>query len=268
MRRIAEPPPEAPSSQPAVSQSAPKDWLPSSTSFPYRDYLAAQHQLGAAARKGAFYALVTAASGMGKTSLMRDFHGSLDRHRYQLVYLSAAGISLLGISRFFAQTCHVTPKRSYLETTKVLADALKSQPTHPIIWIDEADRLPTQTLAEIRILAECDLEVPQMFSIIFAGLPELGARLANHVLYPLKRRISVRVELSGLCRDELDAFVLHRFGSRDSERVPHELRDEIFERTLATPALLDRICRVALERAGTGAVSSDHLREAFDAAGL
>lgn len=242
--------------------------LPQSTSFPYRDYVASRKRLEAAIRGGPFYAVVTGPSGMGKTSLMRDLWASLDRHRHHLVYVSTSKASLLGLSRFFAQVCHVTPKRSALETTRVLADALKSQPMAQLVWIDEADRLPTQTLADIRVLAECDLEVPQMLSIIFSGLPDLVPLLASPALFPLKRRIGLRLHLQGLGRDELDAFLVHRFGNKDQRRLPAALRDELFERTQAAPALLDKVVRLALDLAPNDIVSDDHLREAFDAAGL
>jgi len=241
--------------------------LPKTTTFPYRDYRAAEDLILEAIRRSPFYGLVLAPSGMGKTSLMRDLVDKLDRHRYHLMYLPAANVSLLGISRFFAQSCHIAPKRTFVETTKVIADVLKTQPVQHVLWIDEADRLSADTIAELRLLAECDREIPQMFSIIFSGLPELGSLLTSAKLFPLKRRITVRVQLNGLCRDELDAFLVHRFGSIE-KRVPLELRDEIFERTLAAPALIEKVVRRMLERAADAAVTETHLREALDAAGL
>jgi len=263
-------PPAAPSSVPLppVAAVAADDLSPQATTFPYRDYIAAKQDLLAAIRGGPFYGLVFALSGMGKTCLMRDVWASLDRHRYQLLYLSAANVSLLGISRFFAQTCHIAPKRTFIETCKVLADVLKAQPVQQLLWIDEADRVSADTIAELRILAECDREIPQMFSIIFSGLPELGSLISSPKLFPLKRRITVRVQLTGLCRDELAAFLAHRFGSVDEKRIPPELRDEIFERTLATPALIERVVKRILERAGQERVAEAHLREALDAQGL
>lgn len=241
---------------------------PQSTSFPYRDYVTAQRRLDVAIRGGPFYASITAASGMGKTSLMRDLWASLDRHRYHLVYVSTSSASLLGLSRFFAQVCHVTPRRSSLETTRVLADALKAQSMAQLVWLDEADRIPKDTLADLRTLAECDREVPQMFSVVLSGLPELATLLATPALFPLKRRIALELQLHGLGRDELDAFLVHRFGKKDERRVPVALRDELFERTHATPALVDKMIRIALAVAGKEVVTEEHLREAFDAAGL
>lgn len=253
---------------PAAALDEEHDSLPQSTPFPYRDYVAARHRLEAAIRGRPFYAIVTGLSGMGKTSLVHDLSATLDRHRHHLVYVSASKASLLGLSRFFAQVCHVMPRRSSLETTRVLADALKSQPTAQLVWMDEADQLPTDTLAGIRILAEGDLDVPQMFSIVFSGLPDLAPLLASPPLFPLQRRIGLRLQLHGLGRDELDAFLGHRFGNKHARRLPAALHDELFERTHAAPALLDKVVHIVLEQAGKEVVTDEHLREAFDAAGL
>ncbi len=252
-----------------VTDTAPEA-VPNLAPFPYRDWLAAREQLESALRRGVFYGLVLGRSGTGKTSLVRELARSLDRHQYQLLYLSAPRVSLLGIARYFAQVLRVTPRRSSLETIKVIADALQAQPAHLVAWIDEAGSLPADTLAELRSLAEFSHEVPQIFSVVLSGTPELKVQLDAQALFPLKRRISVRLSLEGLRRDELDAFLLHRFGASDAKRLVLGLRDELFERAAGVPALIDRVARHALDRAGagTGAVGDEHLREALDGAAL
>lgn len=256
-----------PSETPSASSEAPVI-SPNLAPFPYRDWLAARAQIESSLRAGAFYGLVLGGSGTGKTSLVRELSSGLDRHQHQLLYLSAPRVSLLSITRFFAQVLRVTPRRSSLETIKVIADALRAQPTQLIAWIDEAGSMPVETLGELRSLAEFTCEVPQIFSVVLSGTPELKALLDTPALFPLKRRIGVRIVLEGLRRDELDPFVLHRFGSADSRRLPLSLRDELFERTRGVPALIDRVCRHSLDRAGKATVGEDHLREALDAAAL
>ncbi|MFH0899866.1 MAG: AAA family ATPase [Pseudomonadota bacterium] len=255
-------------STPLSSTPSATDLPPQSTPFPYRDYVAARGTLLAAIDGKPFYATITGISGTGKTSLQRELSNSFDRQEVQFTYVSSPSASVLGISRFCVQMIHLAPKRFPLETSRVLANALKSQQTHQVLWIDEADRLPKETITDIRTLAECDPEVPQLFSVVFSGLPEFDSLMNSPPLFPMKRRISVRLSLSGLCRDELDAFIIHRFGSHDEKRVPGALRDEIFERTLATPALVDRVVRHALCLAGSSAVREEHLRESFNVAGI
>ena len=250
--------------------SLPTDAAPPNLApFPYQDYLVAKSDLESAIKRGPFWAVIVGASGTGKTSLVRDLSSSVDRHQHQILYLSSPRVSLLSMVRYFAQVLRVQPRRSSLETIKVLADMLERHPAHLLAWIDEAAGVPADTLAELRSLAEFNHEVPQIFSIVLSGTPELRTTLDTPALFPLKRRITVRSTLSGLRRDELDAFLAHRFGTADQRRMPLGLRDELFERAQAIPALCDRVVRHALERAGkTAIITDEHLREALDVAGL
>jgi general secretion pathway protein A len=252
----------------AVTTDTAAEAAPNPAPFPYRDYVAARSQVQSSLREGPFYGRVIGGTGTGKTSLVRELSQSLDRREFQLLYLSTPRVSLLSVTRYFAQVLRVTPRRSSLETIKVIADALQAQPTKLIAWIDEAGSMPAATLGELRSLAEFSHEVPQIFSVVLSGTPELKAMLDAPELFPLKRRISVRIALEGLRRDELDAFLLHRFGAADARRLPLALRDELFERCRGAPALIDGVARHTLTRAGKTAVGDEHLREALDAATL
>jgi type II secretory pathway predicted ATPase ExeA len=235
--------------------------------FPYADYVEARRGLRAALAGPSFYALLTGASGMGKTCLLRELTAELDRHRYHVFYVSSSRASLLGVVRFVAQKLHVSPRRSYLETADVLAEAIAAQTAHLLLWVDEADRVEPVALQELRMLAESSLGVAQLFSVILSGLPPLRSLLDAPALFPLKRRITLRWMLAGLRREELDPFLEHRFGAAEAQRVPLAVRDELFERTQATPALLDAVIRRAL-LAATGPLDPEQIRAALDLAGL
>lgn len=234
--------------------------------FPYRDWTQAREYLEAAIRRGTFYGLVTGASGTGKTCLCHSLSASLDDQKCQTLYLSACRVSLLSVVRYFAQVLRVPPRRSTVETTKALVDVIKERNARPMLWIDEADRMPLSTLTELRSLVEFDPAPAPLLSLVLSGPPELRTALDAPELFALKRRISVRAVLEGLRRDELDPFLLHRFGD-DARRVPAALEDDLFERTRGAPALVDRVVGQALARTTKTIVDSD-LREALDGAGL
>lgn len=240
---------------------------PNPRPFPYADYVEARKLLKAALKGPCFYALLTGASGMGKTELLRDITDSLDRHRYNVVYLASANISLVSIVRFLAGKLHVGARRSYLETVDVIAETIHSQTAHMVIWLDEADQLERDTLQEIRTLAEHRLSSQQLLTVVFSGLPEVATKLEAPVLFPLKRRIAYRCHLTGLRRDELNDFLVHRFGAQETERIPSSGRDELFERTQAAPALIDQVARHVLAK-GKGPVDSEVVREVLDTHGL
>jgi type II secretory pathway predicted ATPase ExeA len=237
---------------------------PNAAPFAYGDYVAAKKRLDDAVQQKLFYGTVIGPTGTGKTSLMRDLRQGLDRHRHHVVYLSATRGSLPNIIRHFALSVHATPRRSSVENSRLITQAIREQGTHVIAWIDEAHRLSPEILAELTSLAEFDADATQVFSVVLSGPADLVAVLDEPRLAALRRRITVRSSLAGLRRDELDAFVRHRFGSVDDRRVPASLRDELFERTRSAPAVIDTVLRAALERADGGEVTEAILREVLD----
>ena len=237
---------------------------PSDEPFAYGDYVEAKTSIEGAIKRGLFYGWVTGPTGTGKTSLMRELRQALDRHRHNVVYLSATSVSTIGIARHFAQAIHVTPRRSPLETSRLIAQAIRDQAVHVVAWIDEAHRLSPDTLAEINSLAEFDPDASQVFSVVFSGPAELLSVFDDRRLSALKRRVTIRCHLAGLRREELDPFLVHRFGALDEDRVARDARDALFERTQGAPAIIDAIVRAALERT-RGAVTEEILREVLDA---
>jgi general secretion pathway protein A len=240
---------------------------PNAAPFPYADYVQAKKDLLQSLRGPRFYGLVCGSSGMGKTCLLRDICGDLDRHRHQVVYVSSSNASVVGIVRFLAQTLRVSPRRSYLETVRLLSEAIRAQAPHLLLWIDEADQMEAATLQEIRMLAESDLGIEPLATVVLSGLPALASHMDAPALFPFKRRVTLRCSLAGLRRDELGPFLEHRFGSADALRIPTAVHDELFERTQATPALIDTVIRQALHRKG-GRLDTDDVRVVLDTHGL
>lgn len=235
---------------------------PDTAPFPYRDYVAAKEELEYGLLQGPVYGELTGASGSGKSSLLCWLSGSLDRHLFQSVYLSSSGTSMTNVVRFLARIVRVAPKRTHLETVQALVDVLTTQPARLVVFVDEADRVGAAALHELRVLAECHHPGQQLFSVVLSGLPELRQILDGPNLYPLKRRISVRTKLSGLTQDELVPFLRHRFGT-DAARVPQEAHELLFERTRATPGVIDKVVRHAL-RARPGELYVDDVDASLD----
>jgi type II secretory pathway predicted ATPase ExeA len=236
--------------------------------FPYEDYQAARQALEHALSGPPFYALVLGSSGTGKTSLIRELAAHLDRRRTQIVYVSSSRTNSTAIALACARRLHLGPRRSYLDTVNLVAQAMLAQPSHWLLWVDEAHDVDAQTLNEIRNLAEADATLPQLFSVVLCGLPLLAQHLDAGDLFPLKRRIgTTRLTLSGLRRPELEPFLRFRFGSEQAKRIPPLCQGEIFERTGGAPALIDRVVRAALV-GHDGLLTEEKLHHALDRCAL
>ena len=246
--------------------AAPAPKGPQSGPFPYADYTEALAEFQAARDSGPFYGVLSGSSGMGKSSLLHDLAGTAVAHRFQTVSLSSSRANVTNVVRFLAYSLRVAPCRSHLETVQTFANALRSQPAHLVVHVDEADRVDPEALQELRVLAECDASGKQLFSVILSGLPEVLSQLDSPALFPLKRRLSVRARLCGLRRKELEAFLAHGLGA-DAERVPASVFDELFERTQGAPGLIATALRMPLART-KGRLSAEQVRAGLDPLGL
>ena len=240
---------------------------PNNGPFPYADYIQAKQAIQKALHGQRFYGLVTGPSGTGKTCLVRDISADIDRGHHHIIYVSSSRASLISIVRLLALTFHVNPHRSHLETIHTLGEAIQSHATHLLLWLDEADQLDLDVLQQLRMLPEASPSAEPLMSIVLSGLSDLVNNLNAPSMFPLKRRISLRCTLAGLRRDELDPFIEHRFGTRDAQRIPPDVRNELFERTQASPALIDQVVRHALAQSNDR-INTETLHAIFDIQGL
>jgi type II secretory pathway predicted ATPase ExeA len=212
------------------------------TPFLYKDF-----QLAAAALRGALtahhsYMLLLGDSGCGKTTLLRHLQQHLDKHSYSVLYLCHGRPSPSGLARVLADAVHLPIRRSRAETSRLLVSTLKNLPTRLLFWIDEAQLIHDDTLHELRLLSEADLEGPPLFSVILCALPALKERLLAPDLFPLWRRIGTRVRLRGLQHEEVMPFVSHCLGKNSAQRFSHEALSLIFEKARGIPAIVKSYC--------------------------
>jgi len=234
--------------------------------YPYADFTRATEALQRALERGPFYGLLTGASGTGKTSLLRHVAQALDRHRVQVLYVAQARLTPSSLGRLLAQALHVGARRTHAETLKMLAQVIRDLPQRLALLLDEAQRLSTDAIEELRLLAESELDRGPLFTVVLAGPPEVKERLEAPELFALKRRLSVKVELTGLRADECRPFLARRLEARSLERLSPEALALLFERGRGVPALIERYAEVALEHANDGAtIDKDTAAEALDA---
>lgn len=219
--------------------------------FPFADYRRARRALEQALRDSDnTYLLLTGETGTGKTALVHELTATLDRYRYRPLYFShARQLGPTGLIRVLARAVRVSTGRSHAETVHALVSHLHDDPIDLWIGFDEAHELPQETLAEVRALAESDLERPSRLRILFCGLPALRQRL--QAMPSIWRRIVVREEITSLTRDELAPFLAHHFGKTTQERFSDDALALLFEHGRATPGQILPAARAVLQAAPT-----------------
>jgi general secretion pathway protein A len=99
-----------------------------------------------------------------------------------------------------------------------------------VLIIDEAQHLPAETLEQIRVISNLETNEARLLQIVLVGQLNLLDALNQPAMRDLDQRVSLRVLLKPLTREEVDAYISHRLS------IAGAPTDLTFE-----PAALDRV---------------------------
>ena len=193
------------------------------------------------------YLLLTGPTGVGKTQILGALQERRDRCRDRILYFpKSQRLGASGFMRVVAGKYRVSPSRSHAETFDHIVRVLRDSPQRLLLWFDEAQDLPEETLHEARGLAEADLGNSGNIQILLCGLPTLRGQLKEHP--SLWRRIVVREEVTGLLADEVPALLEHHHGAEAQKRMGKEAMGVLFEHSRGAPGVLLPMFRAVLKR--------------------
>lgn len=183
-------------------------------------YLSRQHadalahlRLGLTESSG--FVCITGDVGTGKTTLLRTFLEELGPD-VSTAYVFNPDVTVLELLRTIIGELGI---ESHTRSRKKLVDALNQhllgQREHgrrSVVVIDEAQALSVGVLEEIRLLSNLETSTEKLLRIVLVGQPQLHELLVNPALVQLNQRITLRLHLGPLTRDETAAYVRHRLG--------------------------------------------------------
>jgi type II secretory pathway predicted ATPase ExeA/outer membrane protein OmpA-like peptidoglycan-associated protein len=113
-----------------------------------------------------------------------------------------------------------------------------------LLIIDEAQRLKSKLLDEIRVLSNIEFENKKLINIFFVGQRELKEMLLEERNRPLKQRITNNYHLMPLTEKETSDFILHRLKIAGATREIFTQRAirEIHNFSQGVPRLINIIC--------------------------
>jgi type II secretory pathway predicted ATPase ExeA len=238
--------------------------------FAFRDFTRAKDNLAhALVELDEPYGILTGDTGTGKTALLRELRSQIDRKRHRVLYFSEAKkLGPAGLVKVVGEGLRVRSSMCHSVSLDRLLRALAEDSHSILLWLDEAQDLPGETLAEARALVESDLDGVRRVKVLLIGLPRLRAQLQAQPY--LWRRIGVREEITGLAIDEMQGFLDHHFPPPQNKRVCERGMTALFERAKGIPGLLLPMYRAVLQRAGAnkGKVEPEHVEDALERWGL
>jgi general secretion pathway protein A len=175
-----------------------------------------------AIRRREGFVVVTGDIGTGKTTLCRAMLEQLDRRTFTALVLNpflSPDDLLRTILLDFGVASREEIRRGRLAgvSGQALIDTLNEfllslipLGAAALVIIDEAQNLPPAVLEQIRILSNLETNRRKLLQIVLVGQLNLKDVLRTPELRQLNQRISARLELTPLTRNETSAYVAHR----------------------------------------------------------
>jgi len=199
--------------------------------------------------------ILTAAAGVGKTAAIRNLCARLPEPDFKVLYICDTSVSAFDLYRILALELGLSPSH---RRAQLLLD-LKRTITHwveqlhclPILVLDEAQLLSDAFLTELSGFLNFAFDRKTLLTVWLVGLPSLNSRLRMQHHAPLDSRVSARIHLEPLTRDDFAAFTDHALKAAGArEKILTDSAFELFWRsTRGVPRAASKLLRAALRLA-------------------
>lgn len=236
----------------------------------------ALEQLRAHVAAGRGFGIMTGEVGTGKTLLSRLLLSGLESttNTALILFPRLSGLELLAALIDELQIPLSPAALQSAPRMKVYVDHLHrfllesaANGRRTVVVIDEAHRLPLETLETIRLLNNLETEREKLLQIILIGQPELLDTLDREEIRQLTQRITLSCSIRPLSLDETDAYIRHRLekaGGANLVRFDLAAVKWIHSFSRGTPRTINQTCEKLLaiaERERTHLVSVAHCRQ-------
>ena len=173
------------------------------------------------------FIMLTGEVGLGKTTVVRAFLDRFDRQKLLPIYVFHPLMSFDELLELLCDELGLTVESGVGSFNRLRAIQrelirLYEAERQVILVIDEAQRLPEDTLENLRLLTNLETADTKLLQIVLVGQPELEAILGQPHLRQLEQRIVLKARLEKLKPDDALRYLRHRLtlaGAGDPETV-------------------------------------------------
>lgn len=214
------------------------------------------------------FAVLCGPSGAGKSSFLNWLCQSLNSKTHKIMYIPFSTLSDSDMLRAICQEMNIPTAMTKSKMLKSIQNAVNDmQPVNPVLILDEAQKISTDTLEMIRLMSNFGFDGKNTFSIVLAGTPELLQKLKLRILEPLRQRISLFGRIDPLSRDETNDYIVNSFRAVGAEHdlIEQQAVNLIHDLSAGIPRIINSIAKASLEIAAeqqSQIIQLDHVREA------
>ncbi|GAB4554253.1 MAG: hypothetical protein Tsb0017_06320 [Geothermobacteraceae bacterium] len=213
--------------------------------YPSRTHRKAINYLQYGILENSGFVLLTGEVGAGKTTLIRRILDQLDEDvltaRVFNTRVDAVQV-LRMVVEDFGLDVENKDKTELLRDLNAFLIEQCARRRKPVVIIDEAQNLSSDSLEEIRLLSNLEAQDRKLLQIILVGQPELKRVLAAPCLRQLRQRINISCHLGTLSLAETEEYFWHRLekaGNREALTLPEGAFERIHACTKGVPRLIN-----------------------------
>jgi general secretion pathway protein A len=151
--------------------------------------------------------LLTGASGLGKSALIKRFIHGLSPQHCEAVYCHLTHIPGTGLLRLVLSQLGEAPRRGKERLYEQILDRAAQLDGGLLLIFDEAHLLDGDSLIDVRLLISSAMDTGPPLKILLAGQDSLRSTLKRARHHDLANRISVRYQLRPLSKEDTGKYI-------------------------------------------------------------
>jgi general secretion pathway protein A len=199
--------------------------------------------------QGEGFVVITGMPGLGKTIVVKELVKTLHNQEIIIGVIVSSQVgaedTLRMISTKFGLPNAGADKASLISGIEQFIKVTAESGKRIILIVDEAQNLPKQSLEELRMLSNFEMQGKIVFQTFLVGQKQLWSTISAPDMEQFKQRIVSTLQLEPLNADETKNYILFRLEKAGWEHSP-EFDDEVFQKvhqfTGGIPRKINTLC--------------------------